>query len=238
MDKIRLQKFLADCGVASRRKAEELITTSRVKVNGITTAELGVKVSPSNDIIHLDGLLLKLVTEKIYLMLNKPCGVVTTVSDEFNRRTVIDLISKDFPERVFPIGRLDKDTGGLLLLTNDGDTAYVLTHPKHHINKVYIAEVDVFNEEQLRQLSHGVVIDGRRTAPPEAIILSRSKDSTKVRITICEGRNRQVRKMFEAVGSHVKSLARISIGELSLGNLKPGQFRHLSKKELEYLKNI
>ncbi|OQB15912.1 MAG: Ribosomal large subunit pseudouridine synthase B [Firmicutes bacterium ADurb.Bin193] len=232
MEEIRLQKFLADCGVASRRKAEKMIVQGRVSVNGIVADKLGTKVSV-DDTVTVDGRAVSLSNKKIYMLLNKPSGYVTTVSDECGRKTVIDLVKDEVKERVYPVGRLDFETEGLLLLTNDGDVAYALTHPKHHIPKTYIAVLDsVPSPASVEKLRRGVIIDGRKTAPSKVEWL---KDNI-IKIMIHEGRNRQIRKMAEAVGHSVVSLKRISIGEINLGNIPLGRWRHLTKTELEYLK--
>ena len=223
---IRLQKLLAMAGVASRRKAEELITAGRVTVNGAVVRELGVKAA-FNAALAVDG---KPVTaeQKVYIMLHKPEGVVTTVTDPFNRATVMDLIPKGL--RLFPVGRLDYNTSGLLFLTNDGEWAQSLTHPKHEVSKTYIATVrGVPAEEDLRAFREGLNIDGRPTAPCEADILN----GNKLRITIHEGRNRQVRKMCEAIGHPVIKLMRVSVGKVELGDLPYGKWRDLTPREVE-----
>lgn len=234
MSDMRLQKFLADCGVASRRKSEEIIVQGRVAVNGTKVTELGTKVS-GNDLVQVDGKKIKPVAKKIYMLLNKPVGYVTTVNDDFDRKTVMDLIKEEIRERVFPIGRLDYLTEGLIILTNDGDITYALTHPRHDIPKTYVVTLNsVPNPAAVDKLKHGVVIDGRKTMPAKVEWL---KDNI-LQITISEGRNRQIRKMAEAVGYEVKALKRISIGNIRLGNVPLGRWRHLSKNEVEYLKRL
>jgi len=234
MDNIRLQKFLADCGVASRRKAEEIILAGRVTVNDEKISILGTKVS-DYDIVKVDGKKIKPVFKKIYILLNKPVGYLTTVSDDFNRLTVMDLIKNEIHERVFPVGRLDSDTEGLLLLTNDGDITYALTHPKHEIKKTYVAVLNaVPTPAAVEKLRRGVKIDDKKTLPAEVDWL---KDNV-LKITIHEGRNRQVRKMIEAIGYDVKELRRISMGNIQLGNIPMGRWRHLTKAEIEYLKGV
>ncbi len=222
---MRLQKYMAECGVASRRKCEEIISQGRVTVNDAVVITQGVQVNPETDLVKVDGSVIGLQEQKVYLMLNKPKGVVTTVSDQFGRKNVIDLIS--VPERIFPVGRLDYDTEGLLFLTNDGEFAYQMTHPGHQVDKCYLAKVQgVPSEAELEQLRQGIVLEGRRTAPAKA-----EWKEGWVQLTIHEGRNRQVRKMLEAVGHPVIELKRISVGQVQLGDLPVGQWRYLTEKE-------
>jgi pseudouridine synthase len=234
---VRLQKYIAMCGAASRRGAETLIVAGRVKVNGKFVTELGTKVE-AGDTVELDGKVLSVEQDKLYIMLNKPVGCVTTASDQFGRKTVLDYVT-GLSERVYPVGRLDYDTSGLLLLTNDGELTYRLTHPKHNVNKTYIAEVDKpLDNADVERLKNGVMLDGRMTAPAKVKLMGNSKGLTRVRITIHEGRNRQVRRMFESVGARVKTLQRVSIGELSLGELRCGEYRALSKDEIKYITGL
>lgn len=220
---------MAECGVASRRKCEEMITAGRVKVNGKTVAVQGVQVNPAEDSVEVDGRVISRTQKKVYLMLNKPKGVVTTASDQFGRKTVLDLV--DCSDRIFPVGRLDYDTEGLLLLTNDGAFAYRMTHPGHRVDKRYRAVVSVRPDEgALERLRRGVVIDGKKTAPAKA----EWKDGA-VELTICEGRNRQVRKMLSAIGHPVLELKRLSVGTLVLGGLPVGQWRYLTDGEVKRL---
>ena len=215
---IRLQKFLAMANVASRRASEAIILEGRVKVNGCVVTELGTKVT-LNDKVEVDGEEVFVTKKKYYIMLNKPSGYVTTASDEMGRKTVLDLIS-DINDRLYPIGRLDKDTEGLLLLTNDGDFAYEVAHPKHNVEKVYHAFVSgVPGKIALSKLEKGVVIDGVKTKNAVVDVLEIGKNSSLVEIKIHEGRNRQVRKMFEAVGHKVIALQRVAVGRITLGNL-------------------
>lgn len=235
---MRLQKFMAQCGIASRRKSEEIIISKRVKVNGKVITELGYKIDPLQDIVTVDGKRIRDREKKVYIMMNKPKGYVTTVSDEFNRKTVLDLV-KDIKERVYPIGRLDFDTSGLLLLTNDGELAYKLIHPKFEVVKTYIATIKGRpSEEELERFRHGLEIDGYVTSKAEIEILSSIDDKSVVRIKIHEGKNRQIRKMCDKIGHPVTSLKRISIGNLELGTLKKGCWRYLDNDEIEYLKKI
>ena len=234
----RLQKIISESGYCSRRKAEELIAEGRVKVNG-RPCKLGDKADISKDIISIDGINLDTPVKRdlVYYMLNKPRGYVSTTSDELERRCVMDLL-EDIPERVFPIGRLDRNSEGLLLLTNDGDFANKIMHPSGHIAKTYRVTVrpDI-TEEQLTQLTQGVVIDGVKTLPASATVLTKEEGRVVLMLTIREGRNRQIRKMCEAVGLEVARLKRISIGPLKLGMLKPGEYRELTPQELSSIRN-
>lgn len=234
---IRLQKYLAEAQVASRRKAEEIILQGRVRVNGEIITELGTKVESDRDIVTVDGKKVQISKKMVYIMLNKPEGCVTTVKDQFERKSVLDYVS-DVKERVYPVGRLDYDTSGLLLLTNDGDLTYKLTHPKHNIEKTYIAMVDREpSMEDLENFKKGLFIDGRKTAPAEIEIVKKSKLTT-LNIKIHEGRNRQVRKMCAAIGCNVVRLKRISEGNLELGKLEKGTYRYLTDEEIKYLKSL
>lgn len=235
---VRLQKYIAMCGIASRRKAEEMIAEGRVAVNGQKALEQGIKVEIGADRVSVDGEELSLITKKYYIMLNKPVGYVSTVSDQFERPTVVDLLSEEIKTRIFPVGRLDYETEGLLLMTNDGDFTYRVTHPKFELGKTYIATVGTgLTVAGINALKRGVIIDGYKTSPAEVEILDSDHTSTNVKITIHEGRNRQVRKMFEAVGVKVKELKRVSIGTVELGNLPLGRWRHLTTHEVNYLIN-
>lgn len=230
---MRLQKYLAEAGVASRRKSEEYITQGRVAVNGKTTMKLGIKVDPDQDEISFDGKVLSSKEKKIYIMLNKPKGFVTTVKDQFQRPTVMDLI-RDISERVYPVGRLDYNTSGLLLLTNDGDFSYKITHPKHKLDKTYIVLTkEKPNSNGIQSLRRGIKIDEYRTSPAKVSILESNQRGTITRITIHEGRNRQVRKMFSKIGCPVLELNRVSIGTLQLEDLPEGKYRRLTKQEMQ-----
>ncbi len=233
---VRLQKFMADCGVASRRKSEELIVNGAVKVNG-RTAELGDKVNPTVDkvYVHNKRVVMKRKGGKRYIMLNKPRGFVTTMSDEMNRKCVADLV-KDIPERVYPVGRLDKDSEGLLIMTNDGEFANLVTHPKQQINKVYHVTVRPdMTDEQAKILSKGILIDGRKTAPCEVRIMGRGEDRANVEMVLREGRNREIRKMCESFDLEVIRLRRIAIGNVKMGKLKKGMWRDLTDVEIRKL---
>lgn len=232
----RLQKILAGAGVASRRKCEELILNGKVQVNGETVTTLGTKADPTEDVITVDGKRIG-AEKKLYLVFNKPKGVITSASDPQGRKIVTDYL-KGVSERVYPVGRLDYDTEGLLLLTNDGEFAHLLTHPKHHVPKTYHATVKgVPHGTELDKLKQGIMLDDGMTYPAEVEyqdIDPEGKFAT-ISITIHEGRNRQVRRMFEAISHPVTKLKRISFGDLYLGNLKRGLYRHLTKEEVEGL---
>ncbi|MBQ2284073.1 MAG: rRNA pseudouridine synthase [Clostridia bacterium] len=225
---------MADCGVASRRKCEEIILQGKVKVNGIKVTELGTKVTEEDE-VSVNGEVIKKVFKKVYIAMNKPVGYITSVSDEFDRPTVMNLVEDEIHTRVYPVGRLDFDTEGLLIMTNDGDLTFKLTHPKHTIFKTYVATLnDVPHPKNIEKLRKGVVVDGKKTQQPKVNWL---KDNI-VEISISEGRNRQVRKMFEAIGYEVVTLQRVSIGNLALGNIPLGRWRHLSQAEINYLKSL
>ena len=237
MEEIRLQKYLAECGVASRRKCEEFIAEGRVKVNG-NIVELGFKVNPDKDQVEFDGKLIKQDKKDFtYILLNKPIGVVTTAEDQFDRQTVLDLVK--VKTRVVPVGRLDMYTSGALILTDDGDFIYKVTHPKHEINKTYtVTLVGLVSNEDVEKLRNGVEIDnGYLTKPAKARILKidEQKKISRVEITIHEGKNRQVRKMCEAIGKKVIALHRAKIGNLGVKDLELGTWRYMTKKEVEQI---
>lgn len=235
---MRLQKFLAQAGVASRRKSEALILSGKVKVNDLVVTELGTKIDPDRDVIRYNDKIITKEEKKVYYMLNKPTGYVTTVKDEKGRKTVLDLLSA-VPERIYPVGRLDCDTSGLLLLTNDGDLTYLITHPKHEVKKTYIATVrGIPSADQLDHFRNGLVIDNWKTAEAKINIISSKKDSATLSITIREGRNRQVRKMCAAIGTPVISLKRVLVGAIDMGDLQEGKYRSLTDKEISYLKDL
>lgn len=232
----RLQKFIANSGYTSRRKAEELIIAGKVRVNGKTVYELGTKVS-SSDMVEVEGKMIsEKETNKVYYLLNKPRGIITSTSDEKGRKTVIDLIETD--KRIYPVGRLDYDTTGALILTNDGDLANLLTHPKNKVEKVYIVKVrGLIGKEQLTALSRGVYIDGHKTARAKARIQKYDKktNASIVELTIHEGKNHQVKKMFHAIGYDVLKLKREKIAFLDIKGLKSGEYRLLTIKEVKKL---
>ncbi len=230
----RLQKILSTCGICSRRAAEKMIDDGRVTVNG-EVAHLGQSADIDSDIITVDGKLIA-TPKKTYIMLNKPRGFITSVSDEKGRRTVLDLI--DLPTRVYPIGRLDYNSEGLLLLTNDGELTQQLTHPSHEIGKQYIVTVKGDVDEALTALRLPFVLDGRETVPAQAQVLRETAEGGTISITIYEGRNRQIRRMCEMSGLEVVRLKRVAIGKLEMSGLRAGEWRHLTDKEIAYLKNL
>jgi 23S rRNA pseudouridine2605 synthase len=232
----RLQKVIANAGVCSRRQAEQLILDNKVKVNGVIVNELGSKVTPE-DKVEVEGKLLS-GEAKVYILLNKPKNCVSTLQDDRDRPTVMDYL-KDIKERVYPIGRLDFDTTGVLLFTNDGDFANALAHPSHNIDKVYIATVKgVISIEELKPLEEGVEIDFRKTAPAQLRIIKANveKDYTVIEIIIHEGRNRQIKKMFEAINIRVMKLNRDKFAGLTAVGVEEGKYRHLTSSEIERLK--
>lgn len=232
---VRLQKFLAEAGVASRRAAEKMIEDGRVTVNGLTVDRMGSRVVPGRDAVAVDGRPVSSAPARVYLALNKPAGYVSTASDPEGRPTVLDLVPVE--RRVYPVGRLDEFSEGLLLLTNDGDLAYRVTHPKHNLEKEYNVVVDGRpSEATLWRMRKGVDLDGRLTAPARVEVVEEMAYSTWLRITIREGRNRQVRRMCEAVGHPVKHLQRTRVGAVTLGRLPLGKYRHLTKAEIAALR--
>lgn len=234
---MRLQKYMAKCGVASRRKSEEIIAMARVKVNGFIVTELGFKVDETVDTVLVDGKILKLEEEKVYILLNKPVGYITTTSDEFGRKKVIDLLS-DIDQRIYPVGRLDCDTSGLLLLTNDGDLAYKVTHPKYEETKKYIAKVSgIPSEKRLEEFRNGLKIEDYITSDAKVKIIDHIKKDSILEIIIHEGRNRQVRKMCSKIGHPVIELKRVEVGKIKLGNIKEGNWRYLKDDEVKSLKS-
>ena len=238
-NRVRLQKFLAENGIASRRKSEELIEQGRVKVNG-RIAMIGDKIDPIRDKVTVKGKTVVATKEKVYIMLHKPRGFVTTMSDERDRKCVAELV-KDVPVKVFPVGRLDRNSEGLLLMTNDGDFANKLTHPSSHVNKTYRVTVGGrVSEDQIVKMATGIDIegDGRLTLPCDVFVIERKEDRTVLNFIIHEGRNRQIRKMCEKVGLEVLRLKRTEIAGVKLGMLGQGKWRDLNDKELKRLTNI
>ena len=233
---VRLQKYIAMSGLASRRAAESMIDEGRVKVNGKKVTEQGVKIEIGCDSVTVDNKPVEIKDKKYYIMLNKPAGYVSTAKDQFDRPTVVDLVKEDVGTRIFPVGRLDYETEGLLLMTNDGDFTYKITHPKFQKDKTYIAVINGgITVPDLNRLRRGVRVEDYTTSPAEVEILDAAGGKTAVKITIHEGRNRQVRKMFAALGYTVSGLKRIKIGELELGNLPVGRWRHLTSHEINCL---
>ncbi|HHW70083.1 MAG TPA: rRNA pseudouridine synthase [Clostridiales bacterium] len=234
---MRLQKYMAYCGVASRRKCEDIIAEGRVSVNGYTITDMGVKINPRKDIVKVDGITIEPEDKKIYIALNKPVGYISSVCDQFGRPTVLDLVDRKFG-RLYPVGRLDYDSEGLILLTNDGDLAYRLTHPKFNISKEYNVEVDGLpTPYDIDKLRKGIFLEGRKTRPAIIELLKQSKNSSTFMIILKEGRNRQIRKMFDFIGHSVISLQRVRIANILLGNMQPGEWRHLTDEEIVVLKN-
>lgn len=234
---IRIQKFFTDCGILSRRAAEEEIKRGRVKINGVV-AEVGQKIDPTRDRVEYRGQVIE-ATEKprfTYVMLNKPRGYLSTVTDDRGRHTVTELVA-DAGVRLYPVGRLDMDSEGLLLLTNDGELTNRLTHPKHEIPKIYHVKIrGTVTAEQVKALSSAMDIDGYRILPVKTELISVKDDTSVLRMTLFEGRNRQIRKMCESQSLTVLRLCRIAIGDLKLGNLAPGKWRYLTKTQVDYLK--
>ncbi len=236
MEKIRLQKYFTDCGVLSRRAAEEEIKAGRVKVNG-RTAELGDKIDPEADTVEYKGrrISARKDSEHVYILLNKPCGVVTSAKDEQGRLCVTDLVHVG--KRVYPVGRLDLNSQGLILMTDDGELTNKLTHPRHEIPKVYEVEVvGRITEDQLRTLNESMTVDGYILLPVKTVLLSRDERTSRLKMTLYEGRNRQIRKMCDAVGLKVAKLTRIAIGDIKLGDLAGGKWRYLTEDEVRMLK--
>lgn len=232
----RLQKYLAECGIASRRKCEEYITQGKVQVNGKTITELGVKVNPEKDKITFEGKNVKQEERKVYILLNKPIGYVTTSDEQFGRDKVLDLVK--VRERVVPVGRLDMYTSGALILTNDGDFVYKVTHPKHEITKTYTVTVKgIIKNEEVEQLRKGVKIDDYTTRLAKVKILKtdEEKDISRLEITIHEGKNRQVRRMCESVGRRVIALHRSKIGNIGVKDIELGKWRYLKDFEVKTL---
>lgn len=234
---MRLQKYIAQAGIASRRKAEELIKSGRVSVNGKIVKQLGFQ-KKEGDVVCVNGKRIDSLESKVYILLNKPAGYVSTVNDQFSRKTVMDLV-KGVQQRIYPVGRLDYETSGLLLLTNDGQLAYKLTHPKHQVAKVYEAELEgIPSADDINMFESGIDIGGYITATAKMAVIKKYSDRSIVEIKIHEGKNRQVRRMCEAIGHPVRKLKRISEGPITVKGLKEGQWRHLSPKEIASLFNM
>ena len=237
---MRINKYIALCGVASRRKAEELILNNRVKVNDKIVTELSYQVDEENDIVKVDDKVIKEEQKLVYILLNKPEGYITTVKDQFDRPSVLDLV-RDIKERVYPIGRLDYETSGLLLLTNDGDLTYKLTHPKHEVEKTYLARVKGKpNRNEIENFKNGLKIEDYTTAKAKLKIVKydEKKDVSILEIKIHEGKNRQVRKMCKAINHPVLRLKRVAMGKIKIQDCEIGKYRYLTEEEIKYLKSI
>ena len=237
----RLQKYMARCGVASRRKCEEIILSGEVKINDNIVSELGVKIDPEKDTVTYKGNIIKPEENKLYIMLNKPEGYITSVKDEKGRKTILDLVKVE--ERIYPIGRLDYDSSGLILLTNDGDIYNKIIHPRVNIGKKYIATCrGEFSKEEIKRFESGIDIGGYITAEAKMTLLDIEKKNnlvnSVVEIIIHEGKNRQIRRMCEALGHEVLSLKRVEVGNIKLGYLKKGQWRVLTEEELKYINSL
>ncbi len=234
---MRINKYLAECGLSSRRKCEAFVLEGRVKINGKEIKELGTEVG-QNDVVTVDGNKVTPIKKHVYIIMNKPKGYVCTASDEHDRKTVLDLI-KDHSERIFPVGRLDYDTEGLLLLTTDGDLANRLTHPRNEITKTYIAKVEgEVDEALINKLRNGVILDGEKTKKCKIKLLEFKDGMSRYEVVISEGRNRQVRRMFESINKEVVFLKRVAIGGLKLRGLSRGEYRDLYPEEVNYLKMV
>ncbi len=237
MEEVRLQKYLADCGIASRRKCEQYIQQGKVQVNGKVITELGTKINPKKVQVKFENKEIKENRKLAYILLNKPIGYVTTVDDQFNRDTVLDLVK--VKERIVPVGRLDMYTSGALILTNDGDFVYKVTHPKHEIEKTYTVTLKgIIQNDEVEKLRKGVQIEDYTTKPAKVKILKivQEKNISRLEIIIHEGKNRQVRKMCEAIGKKVLALHRSKIGKIGVKDLKLGEWRYLTEKEIQQFK--
>lgn len=237
---MRINKYIASAGIASRRKAENLVSEGRIKVNGQIIYDLGYQVNEDKDIVEYDGKKIDINSEKlVYILLNKPEGYITSSKDQFGRKDVMDLVT-DIKERIYPVGRLDYETSGLLLMTNDGDLTYKITHPKHEITKTYIASVKgIPTSEELERFENGLEIEDYVTSKAKIRVLKTDvkKNYSVFRVSIHEGRNRQVRKMFNAINHPVMNLKRVALGKISVNNVEVGKYRHLTDDEVNYLKN-
>ena len=236
MEKVRIQKYLSDAGVTSRRDAEAAVAAGEVTVNG-RICEIGQKVDDRDVIVFRGKKIKKIKKDKIYIMLNKPRGYVTTNADESGRKCTADLVA-DLEDRVYPVGRLDRDSEGLLLMTNDGEFANMMMHPRHNIPKIYnVRVIGAVSEDQLSILRSELVIDGYKIMPVQVDITGGTEESTLLRFRLFEGRNRQIRKMCEQADLRVSRLTRVAIGDISIGDLKPGKWKHLTPAQVEYLKS-
>ena len=236
---MRINKYIAEAGVASRRNADQMIKDGRVSVNGKKISECGIDINVENDTVYVDGVRITPIRRYTYIMFNKPKGCITTAQDEFGRKTVYDYLEQFAGKGLFPVGRLDYDSEGLLLLTNDGALAQVLTHPSYEVPKTYLVKIEgEISEDELKKIRAGVKLEGVRYAPAKVFVKEKSEMVTRLEITVTEGKNREVRKIFEAVGKNVVFLCRRKIGELSLGGLSRGSARYLTDREIAYLKSF
>ena len=235
---MRINKFLAECGLASRRNCETLVTDGRVKINGKKVTNLATEVNEETDLVSVDDKPVKPIGKHLYILLNKPKGYVCTTSDEYGRKTVMDFFAGKYEgKRLFPVGRLDYDTEGMLLMTTDGDLSNRLMHPRNEITKTYVAKIEgEISEEELNKLREGVVLDGVKTKKSKVKLLGYDGKISRIEVVISEGRNRQVRRMFESINRDVVFLKRVAIGEIKLGGLYRGNFRELKPNEIDYLK--
>ena len=234
---MRINKYIASAGVCSRRKADELIANGNVKINGLIVKEMGCQVE-DGDVVEVNGSVINTKHNDVYVAVNKPLGYITSMDDDRDRATVAELVA-DIPERLFPVGRLDYNTTGLLIMTNDGQLTYTLTHPKHEVYKTYVAKVaGVISDARLAKLRRGIDIGGFVTSPAKVRLIKQMPRYAIVEIKIREGKNRQVRKMFAAVGNKVQELQRTEIGDIKLGRLMEGHYRKLTKQEIDYLKSL
>lgn len=234
---MRINRYIAAAGVCSRRKADELIANGNVKINGARVSEMGTDVA-EGDMVEVNGRIISANRRLIYIAVNKPVGYITSMDDDRGRPTVAELTA-DIPERLFPVGRLDYNTSGLLIMTNDGQMTYTLTHPKHEVYKTYVAKVSgVISDSRIAHLRKGVDIGGFITSPAKVKLIRQMQRYAIVEISIREGKNRQVRKMFSAVGNKVQELERTAIGDIRLGRLMEGHYRKLNKQEIEYLRSL
>ena len=236
-DKMRINKYIAAAGICSRRKADDLVANGNVSINGVPVKEAGAQVN-DGDVVEVNGRVISAAHKNVYVVVNKPLGYITSMNDDRDRATVAELVG-DIPERLFPVGRLDYNTTGLLIMTNDGQLANKLTHPRHKVYKTYVATVaGVISDTRLAKLRRGVDIGGFVTSPAKVTLIKQMPRYAVVEISIREGKNRQVRKMFAAVGNKVQALQRVAIGDIRLGRLKEGHYRKLRREEIEYLKNL
>lgn len=237
---MRINKYLAECGLGSRRACEKLVLDGRVAVNDKAVTNLATDIDPEADKVSLDGKKVQAIHKHLYIALNKPKGCVTTTSDEKGRKTVLDYLPEKFKDkRVFPVGRLDYETEGLILLTTDGDTANRVMHPRNELPKTYVARIEgEISEDELETLRGGVVLDGEKTKKCKARRLESEENASRIEVVISEGRNRQVRRMFEAVGKTVTFLKRTAIGDIRLGGMGRGEARELKPAEIEFLKKF